>query len=32
VVYQTLKFTATYSLANSEMIKAVLTNTVSGTY
>jgi len=32
LVYQTVKFRATYSLANSEMIKVVLTNTVSGTY
>jgi hypothetical protein len=32
LVYQTVKFRATYSTANSEMIKIVLTNTVSGTY
>jgi hypothetical protein len=32
LIYQTLKFTATYSLTNSEMIKILLTNTVSGTY
>jgi len=31
-VYQTLKFTATYKLADSAMISAVLTNTQSGTY
>jgi hypothetical protein len=32
LTYQTVKFRATYSLANSEMIKIVLTNTVSGSY
>jgi hypothetical protein len=32
LIYQTLKFSATYSLANSEMIKMILTNTKSGTY
>jgi hypothetical protein len=31
LVYQTLKFKATYSTANSEMIKIVTTNTVSTT-
>jgi hypothetical protein len=32
VVYQTLKFSATYKLADTQMIKAVITNTQSGTY
>jgi len=32
IVYQTLKFEGTYSTTNSEMIKIVLTNTVSGAY
>jgi hypothetical protein len=32
LIYQSLKFNATYSLANSEMIKLLLTNTKSGTY
>ena len=32
LVYQTVKFRATYSLANSEMLNIVLTNTISGTY
>jgi hypothetical protein len=32
VVYQTLKFNATYKLADSAMITAVLTNTHSGLY
>jgi hypothetical protein len=32
LIYQTLKFSATYSLTNSEMIKILLTNTVSGSY
>jgi hypothetical protein len=32
VVYQSLKFSASYSLANSEMINMSLQNTTSGTY
>jgi len=32
LVYSTVKFRATYSLTNSEMIKILLTNTVSGAY
>jgi hypothetical protein len=32
LVYQTLKFHATYKLADSQMVKVVLTNTQSGTY
>ncbi len=32
LVYQTVKFRASYKLADSAMISAVLTNTVSGTY
>jgi hypothetical protein len=32
LVYQTVKFRCTYSLANSELMKILLTNTVSGTY
>jgi hypothetical protein len=32
LVYQTLKFRASYKLADSAMITAVLTNTISGTY
>jgi hypothetical protein len=30
LVYQTIKFRATYSLSSSYMIKATLTNTVNG--
>jgi len=31
LVYQSVKFSATYSLTNSEMIKIVTTNTISTT-
>lgn len=32
LVYQTIKFRCTYSLANSELLNIILTNTVSGAY
>jgi hypothetical protein len=32
LIYQDVKFRATYSLTNTEMLNIILTNTVSGTY